>query len=58
MEFHSYYKTDDNKITVFIDEDYRQISYPVSMYEDFRKVINASADFNKIVLFMEKKSNP
>ncbi len=58
MEFHSYYKTDGNRITVIIDEDYRQIGYPVSMYEEFRKVINASADFNKAVLFIEKKSNP
>ncbi len=58
MEFHSYYKTDGNKIIVTIDEDYRQIHYPVNMYENYRKVINASADFNKVVLFIEKKSNP
>jgi hypothetical protein len=58
MEFHSSYTTDSNKVTVTIDEDYREIRYPVSMYEDFRKVINASADFNKVVLFIEKKSNP
>ncbi len=58
MEFHSYYKTDGNKVTVIIDENYKQIRYPISMYEDFRKVINASADFNKVVLFIEKKSNP
>jgi hypothetical protein len=55
MEFHSYYKTEGNKVTVLIDEDYRQIGYPLSMYEKFRKVINASADFNKVVLFLEKK---
>ena len=58
MEFHSFYTTDGNKITVTIDEDYRDIRYPISMYEEFRKVINASADFNKVVLFIEKKSNP
>lgn len=55
MEFHSSYKVDGNKVTVIIDEDYREIGYPISMYEDFRKVINASANFNKVVLFLEKK---
>lgn len=54
MEFHSYYTTEGNKVKIIIDEDYRQIRYPISMYEDFRKVINASADFNKIMLFIEK----
>ncbi|HTB31230.1 MAG TPA: DUF3857 domain-containing protein [Bacteroidia bacterium] len=58
MEFHSYYKTDGNKVTVIIDEDYHEIRYPISMYEEFRRVINASADFNKVVLFIEKKSSP
>jgi hypothetical protein len=55
MEFHSSYKIEGNKVTVIIDENYRQIRFPISMYEDFRKVINASADFNKVVLFIEKK---
>ncbi|HTB05331.1 MAG TPA: hypothetical protein VK806_00160 [Bacteroidia bacterium] len=55
MEFHSFYSTDGNKVTVTIDEDYHQLRYPISMYEQFRKVINASADFNKVVLFLEKK---
>ncbi len=55
MEFRSAYSVSGDSITVIIDEDYRQISYPVAMYEKFRKVINASADFNKIVIFLEKK---
>jgi hypothetical protein len=55
MEFHSYYRTDGNKVTVIVDEDYRQIRFPVSMYEQFRKVINTSADFNKVVLILEKR---
>ena len=55
MEFRSTYSTDGNKVTVTIDEDYHQLGYPISMYEQFRKVINASADFNKVVLFLEKK---
>lgn len=55
MEFHSAYKTEGNKITVIVDENYRQLRYPVSMYQQFRRVINASADFNKVVLVIEKK---
>lgn len=55
MEFISRYKIDGNKVTVIIDENYRQLRYPISMYDEFRKVINASADFNKVVLFLEKK---
>ena len=55
MEFHSFYRKTGNKVTVMIDENYRQLRYPISMYEKFRKVINASADFNKVVLFLEKK---
>ncbi|HXP50466.1 MAG TPA: hypothetical protein VN922_10950 [Bacteroidia bacterium] len=55
MEFHSYYKTDGNTVTVYCDEYYAQLRYPISMYEQFRNVINASADFNKIVFFLEKK---
>jgi hypothetical protein len=35
-------------------EQYRRIIYPLAEYEDFKKVINASADFNKIVLVLEK----
>ncbi len=58
MEFHSSYTIDGNKVTVTIDENYREMRYQITMYEDFRKVINASADFNKVVLFIEKKSNP
>ncbi len=55
MEFHSYYKIDGNTITVYCDEYYSQLRYPINMYEQFRNVINASADFNKVVLFLEKK---
>ncbi len=36
-------------------EEYRRVSYPLSQYEDFKKVINASADFNKVVLVLQKK---
>ncbi|HTF05647.1 MAG TPA: hypothetical protein VK826_16585, partial [Bacteroidia bacterium] len=55
MMFHSYYKQDGNKVNVVVEESYRQTHYPISFYNDFRNVINASADFNKVVVYFEKK---
>ena len=54
-QFVSTYKVDGNKIRITIDENYRKIIFPVDQFESFRKVINAAADFNKVVLFIEKK---
>ena len=53
-EFVSWYKQDGKMITVFIEENYREIRLPLEKFEDFRKVINAAADFNKITLFFER----
>lgn len=55
MGFDSDYKIDGDKLYVNIKEYYSGLSYPVSYYETFRKVINASADFNKVVLVMVKQ---
>jgi len=55
MGFVSDYKLTGNKLLVHIMEDYRKTVYPVSQYNDFVKIINASSDFNKIVLVLEKK---
>jgi hypothetical protein len=57
MGFVSDYKLTGNKLLVHIMEDYRKTVYPVSQYNDFVKIINASSDFNKIVLVLEKKAN-
>ncbi len=54
-EFRSSYTLEGNKVKVAISENYRQIVFPKEEFNDFRKVINAAADFNKIVLYMEKK---
>ncbi len=53
--FSSDYKIEGNVLKIHVMEQYRKINYPLSEYEIFRKVINASADFNKIVLILEKK---
>jgi hypothetical protein len=36
-------------------EYYADSSYPVDRYEEFRKVINAAADFNKKTLILQKE---
>jgi hypothetical protein len=46
---------DKNVMVVTIREYYKEIVAPVARYEDFRKVINAAADFNKVILVLEKK---
>jgi hypothetical protein len=46
-------KLDQLKIT--IKEDYDAIFYPLALYQTFKKVINAAADFNKVILVLEKK---
>ena len=53
--FVSDYKKKGNTVTVKSSEYYKQISLPKSQYEAFREVINAAADFNKVVLVFEKK---
>lgn len=53
--FHSNYTMDGNKMTIKIHEYYGQTSMPVTEIDNFKKVINASADFNKVTLVLEKK---
>jgi len=55
MGFFSSYKMEGNTLTVSIMEEYRKTYYPLSLYEEFRKIINAAADFNKVALVLEKK---
>lgn len=43
---------DNLKITAY--EDYQEIIYTKDKIEDFKGVINAAADFNKVVLIFEK----
>lgn len=52
--FESDYELKDGLLTVKIKEYYKEIFVPVAKYEDFRKVINAAADFNKVTLILEK----
>jgi hypothetical protein len=52
--FESDYELKDGLLTIKIKEYYKEIFVPVAKYEDFRKVINAAADFNKVTLILEK----
>ncbi|HEY9046718.1 MAG TPA: DUF3857 domain-containing protein [Ohtaekwangia sp.] len=52
--FQSDYALKGNVLEVTIKEYYKEIFAPLARYEDFRKVINASADFNKVTLVLEK----
>jgi hypothetical protein len=54
MGFVSDYEVKGSLITIKIVEDYKNTMYPLEQYETFKKVINAAADFNKVVLIFEK----
>jgi len=55
MGFTSSYKLEGNVLKITVLEEYRRTNYPLTQFEEFRKVINAAADFNKVVLVLEKK---
>ena len=55
MGFTSSYKVEGNVIRIDILEEYRRVYYPLTQFEDFKKVINAAADFNKVALVLERK---
>lgn len=55
MAFVSNYEIEDNVVKVSVQEYYKQLDFPLEHFEQFRKIINASADFNKKVLIFEKE---
>jgi len=54
MGFISDYEVKGDIVKVHVYEYYALIEYPIEQYEEFREVINAAADFNKISLLFEK----
>jgi hypothetical protein len=40
---------------VSIHEYYQKPNYPIEQFAVFQQVINAAADFNKVILVLEKK---
>ncbi len=53
--FKSSYEYKDNILRIDIIEFYDMIYYELEEYEKYREVINAAADFNKIVLILVKQ---
>ena len=52
--FVSSYTIIENELMVIVDEYYHKVHFTVEEFEDYRAVINSAADFNKIVLYLEK----
>ncbi len=52
--FFSNYNEKDNNIVIENSEYYNIIKYPLASFEDYKSVINAAADFNKIVVILSK----
>jgi hypothetical protein len=55
MGFVCNYEKNGNVLKITIREDYVNYFYPIQQYTAFKKVINAAADFNKVVLVLDKK---
>lgn len=53
--FISSYKVNGNEVEVTIKEFYYQVQYNKEFITKFREVINAAADFNKVVVVFETK---
>lgn len=53
--FKSSFSIENNKIIITVYEYYKDITYPIDQYEQFRTVINAAADFNKKVIVLQAK---
>lgn len=53
-QFVSNYKKNGNEIIVENTEFYNIINYPLEKFEEYKDVINAAADFNKIVIVVTK----
>lgn len=55
LAFNSKYTIQGNQLLIEVNEVYDMTQLPVSDFAVFAKVINAAADFNKLVLILEKK---
>ncbi|MDQ2793354.1 MAG: DUF3857 domain-containing protein [Bacteroidota bacterium] len=56
FDFRSSYVQNGQTITVTVAENYCQLRWPKADFEAFRAVVNAAANWNKVVLVLDKKS--
>lgn len=54
-QFKSSYTKTGNEVTVENTEFYNIVYYPLDKFEEYKTVINAAADFNKIVVILTQK---
>ncbi len=54
-KFSTNYEVKGSEIVINNVEFYKDVELPITAYDNYVKVINAAADFNKIVLVLEKK---
>ena len=52
--FVSSYSEKEEEITVTNNEFYNIVNYPLDKFTEYKNVINAAADFNKIVIILSK----
>ena len=55
FDFYSSYVQQGQTVTVTVAENYRQVRWPKADFEAFRAVVNAAANWNKVVLVLDKK---
>lgn len=53
MAFKSFYTLEGSSVKIQIDEYYHTMDFSVEEFDEYRRVINAAADFNKIVLIIQ-----
>lgn len=54
MAFVSDYEIKDGKLIVNIEEYYKNQTYPLALFGEYKRVINAAADFNKLTIVLKK----
>lgn len=55
IRFSSVYSVEGDMVTITVVEHYDEVFFEKKEIDDFRRIINAAANFNKIVLFLVKK---